>query len=83
MKRSSAERDSVNVVLIDDRLHHLHDRDSFENENEGGAESDRLNSAESRAFHDSPLTETRTELTILNDSSWRTDRRKLNQGNKL
>ena len=45
MKHSSGERNLVNVVFIDDRMH---DRNSFEDENEGGAESD-------RAFHDSPL----------------------------
>ena len=39
MKRPSAKRNLVKVVLIGDRLH---DRDPFENENEGGADSDRL-----------------------------------------
>ena len=55
---------------------------SFENENEGGAESDWL--SWERAFHDSihcyRKLDWTNKQTILNDSSWRTDRRELNQG---
>ena len=60
------------VLLIEDRLHdRLRTRE----------EPSLTDPAENRVFHDSPLLETRlNEQTIPNDSSWQTDRRKLNQG---
>ena len=68
-------------MLIDDRLHHA--RDLFENENEGGAESDRLHDL-MMMKHDLPLLETRLNerMNDSNDSSWRTDRHKLIHSNK-
>ena len=55
-------------MLIDDRLHHA--RDLFENENEGGAESDRLHDL-MMMKHDLPLLETRLNerMNDSNDSS--------------